>query len=74
MNLQHTGTKTTEFWFSAGLALLNTALGLAGQVDPNYAVLGNGVIGGLYSIARALAKGGVLRGTVGDVLKQDATK
>ena len=58
-----TGIKTSEFWMTIG----TMGLGFLGQIDmPGWGYL---ILSGIYSVARGLAKGGVVRGTVGHVLK-----
>lgn len=59
------GYRTTEFWIALG----TTAWTMFGGMVPapwNAVVLAT--VGGLYSIARGLAKAGVLKGTVGTEL------
>jgi hypothetical protein len=61
------GYKTTEFW----LTLIASAWSMFGNVvPPPWNVVAPLVGTGLYSVARGLAKGGVLRGSVGSELAQ----
>jgi hypothetical protein len=65
------GVRTTEFWITTGLGTFNALLAVVGQVSPETAVVVNGVMGGVYTILRTLAKGGVIRGTIGEELRRD---
>jgi hypothetical protein len=65
------GVRTSEFWITTGLSVLNVSLSVLGQVSPETAVIVNGVMGGVYTILRTLAKGGVIRGTIGEELRRD---
>lgn len=59
------GFKTTEFW----LAMLTNAFAMfGGMLSPDTAAMTIGVVNGTYAIARSLAKGGVIKGTVGPEL------
>lgn len=57
------GIKTTEFWTMIG----SVALTVVGLLPPWAAVVAIGA----YEISRGLAKGGIIRGTLGEVLRQE---
>lgn len=56
------GYKTTEFWITTATILWST-FGIA--VPGPWNIIVPVVAGGIYTMARGLAKGGVLKGTVG---------
>lgn len=59
------GYKTTEFWITTATTIW--AIFGAAVPSPWNAVLPV-VAGGLYTIARGLAKGGIIKGTIGQDL------
>jgi len=62
------GYQTTEFWLTTLVTLWSM---FGAVVPPPFNIIVPGVAVGAYSIARALAKGGVLRGTVGRDLARE---
>lgn len=60
------GYKTTEFWITIAIMLWGV---LGVSLPPLYQAGIPLVAGGIYTLARGLAKAGMLRGTVGEELK-----
>jgi len=50
------GVKTTEFWVTLALILLNIAGALTGKLPPAYAGVASTVIGALYTVVRGYVK------------------
>lgn len=53
------GHKTTEFLFTALVAIGSVAAALAGDLSPRYAALASAVSAAAYAISRAITKNGV---------------
>lgn len=59
------GLKTTEFWLTTAISLWSM---FGGAVPAPFNIIVPAVATGLYTIARGLAKGGVIKGSVGEYL------
>jgi hypothetical protein len=65
------GYRTTEFWLTMATNLWAM---FGGMLTPEQAMMAIGIVNGAYSIARGLAKGGILKGTVGPDLAKGPEK
>ena len=66
MSEQKPGYKTTEFWLSLLVGLWGA---IAPGVPATYQVTIPASAGGVYALARGLAKAGVVRGSFGEYLR-----
>jgi hypothetical protein len=63
------GVKTSEFWGTTLVQLLTFGATIFGTLQPAIGIPVIAAIQGIYNIARGLAKKSIIRGEVGDILK-----